>query len=79
METVNFKLAQELIGERANRLGNRKRLIKLLDLLTVGLNRHANERAFAKVIRLHLEGHAGRPLLRQRPHDDDKGQPSLFS
>lgn len=78
VETVNFKLAQELIGERANRLGNRKRLIKLLDLLTVGLNGHANERAFAKVIRLHLEGHAGRPLLRQRPHDDHGG-PSLYT
>lgn len=63
----SFKLAQELIGERANRLSNRKRLSELLDLLTVGLNGHANERAFAKVIRLHFEGHAGRSLLRQRP------------
>lgn len=78
VETVDFKLAQELIGERANRLGNRKRLVKLLDLLTVGLNGHANERAFAKVIRLHLEGHDGRPLLHQRPHDDHGG-PSLYA
>ena len=35
------------------------------------------ERAFAKAIRLHLEGHRGRPLLHQRPHDDTKGNPRL--
>jgi hypothetical protein len=37
VEAVNFKLASELIGERANRMGNRARAFKLLDLLTVGL------------------------------------------
>jgi len=79
VETVNFKLANELIGERANRLANRPRTIKLLDLLAVGLNGHASERAFAKAIRLHLEGHHGRPLLNQRPHDDTKGNPTLFT
>ncbi len=63
---------------RANRLGNRRRPFKLLDLMTVGLNGHANERAFAKAIRLHLEGHQGRPLLKQRPHDDTKGNPTLY-
>lgn len=79
VETINLKLATELIGERANRLGNRRRLFKLLDLMTVGLNGRANERAFAKAIRLHLEGHHGRPLLHQRPHDDTKGNPSLYT
>ncbi len=79
VETTNLKHASELIGERANRLGNRARTTKLLDLLTLGLNGQANERAFAKAIRLHLEGHRGRPLLHQRPHDDPKGHPSLFT
>ena len=60
-------------------LGNRARIIKLLDLLAAGLNGHANERAFAKAVRLHLEGHRGRPLLQQRPHDDRKDKPSLFA
>lgn len=32
-------------------MGNRARAIKLLDVLTVGLNGRANERAFAKAIR----------------------------
>ena len=75
---VNHKLATELIGERANRMGNRPRAFKLLDLLTVGLNGRANERAFAKAIRVYLEGHRGRPQLKQRPHDDLTGNPSLF-
>lgn len=48
VEAVNVKLATELIGERANRMGNRARAFKLLDLLTVGLNGRANERAFAR-------------------------------
>lgn len=78
METVNFKLAQELSGERANRLGNRKRLIKLLDLLTVGLNGHADERAFAKVIRLPLEGHDGRPCCASDPTTTTPGRRSTF-
>jgi hypothetical protein len=78
VEAVNQKLATELIGERANRMGNRARAVKLLDLLTVGLNGRANERAFAKSIRIYLEGHRGRPQLKQRPHDDLKGAPSLF-
>ena len=79
VEAVNQKLATELIVERANRMGNRARAIKLLDLLAVGLNGHANERAFAKAIRIHLEGHGGRPQLTQRPHDDLRGAPSLFT
>jgi hypothetical protein len=79
VEAVNLKLATELIGERANRMGNRARAVKLLDLLTVGLNGHANERPFAKAIRIYLEGHRGRPQLLQRPHDDFKGAPSLFT
>ena len=65
--------------ECANRLANRARTIKLLDLLTVGLNGQANERALAKAVRLHLEGHDGRPRLHQRPHDDPEGNPSLFT
>jgi hypothetical protein len=79
VEAVNRKLASELIGERANRMGNRARAIKLLDLLTVGLNGEADERAFAKAIRIYLEGHRGSPQLQQRPHDDLKGAPSLFT
>jgi hypothetical protein len=75
---VNRKLADELIGERANRMGNRGRAIKLLDLLTLGLNGHASDREFAKAIRIYLEGQRGRPQLHQRPHDDLKGAPSLF-
>jgi hypothetical protein len=73
VEAVNLKLAGKLIGERANRMGNRARTIKLLDLLTLGLNGRANERAFAKTIRLYLERNGGRPQLHQRPHDDIKG------
>ena len=49
--------AGSLIGERANRTGNRARAIKLLDLLTVGLNGRANERAFGQ----------GHPHLPRRP------------
>jgi hypothetical protein len=79
VEGVTFKLAGEVIGERANRMGNRIRAFKLLDLLTVGLNGRANERAFARAIRIYLEGHRGRPQLKQRPHDDLKGNPSLFT
>jgi hypothetical protein len=45
---------------------------------TVGLNGRAIERAFAKAIRIYLEGHRGRPQLDQRPHDDLKGATSLF-
>ena len=60
-------------------MGNRARAFKLLDLLTVGLNGRANERGFAKSIRIYLEGHRGRPQLKQRPHDDLKGAPSLFT
>jgi hypothetical protein len=78
VEAINLKLATELIGERANRLANRRRTIKLLDLLTLDLNGNANERDFAKAIRVYLEGHQGRPQLPQRPHDDLKGNPSLF-
>jgi hypothetical protein len=26
-----------------------------------------------------LEGHRGRPQLKQRPHDDIRGAPSLFT
>lgn len=78
VEAVNRKLADEFIGTRANRLGNRARTIKLLDLLTVGLNGHASQRDFAKAVRIYLEGHHGRPQLPQRPHDDAKGAPSLF-
>lgn len=78
VEAINFKLASEPIGERANRMGNRARAFKLLDLLTVGLNGRANERAFAKAIRIYLEGHHGRPQLKQRPHHDVKGNASLF-
>ena len=77
VEAVNFKLANELMGERSNRMGNRARAVKLLDLLSVGLNGRANERGFAKAIRIYLEGRRGRPLLNQRPHDDLKGNPSL--
>lgn len=47
-------------------------------LLAVGLDGRANERAFAKSIRIYLEGDCGRPQLKQRPHDDLKGAPSLF-
>jgi hypothetical protein len=75
---VNRKLADEFLGTRANRLGNRTRTIKLLDLLTVGLNGQASQRGFAKAVRIYLEGHGGRPQLHQRPHDDPKGAPSLF-
>jgi hypothetical protein len=71
--------------DTTNRLGNRPRAIKLLDLITVGLNGHADERAFAEDIRAHLEAHHGHPLLHQRPHDDPKfnsadptTMPSLF-
>lgn len=78
VEAVNLKLKNELIGERANRLGNRRRMIKLLDLLTVGLNGRASEREFAKAVRIHLETHQGRPLLSQRQHDDLRGAPSLY-
>jgi hypothetical protein len=63
--------------ERTQRLGDRIRATLLLDLLTIGLNKQVNERAFAKHVRLHLEAQAGR-AARQRPHDDPKGQPSLF-
>jgi hypothetical protein len=79
VEAVNYKLAHELIGERANRMGNRARAIKLLDLLTLGLNGHAHDREFAKAIRVYLEGHRGRPQLHQRAHDDLLGAPSLFA
>ena len=79
VEAVNRKLAAELIGVRANRLGNRARTIKLLDLLSAGLNGQADERAFGKAIRIYLEGHSGRPQLNQRPHDDPRGAPSLFT
>ena len=77
-EAIIHKLRDELLGYRAHRLGNRARTIKLLDLLTVGLNGQANQREFAKAIRIYLEGHHGRPQLNQRPHDDPKGAPSLF-
>ncbi len=77
-EAIIHKLRDELLGDRAKRLANRARTIKLLDLLTVGLNGHANQREFAKAIRIYLEGHQGRPQLNQRPHDDPKGSPSLF-
>lgn len=78
-EAVIHKLRDELLGDRAKRLANRARTIKLLDLLTVGLNGHANQREFAKAIRIYLEGHRGRPQLNQRPHDDVKRAPSLFT
>jgi hypothetical protein len=57
--------ADRVIGERANRMSNRARAIKLLDLQTVGLNGRANERAFAKAIRIYLEGRQGRPQLNE--------------
>ena len=47
--------------------GHRARAIRLLDLLTLGLNGHANERGFAKAIRIYLEGHHGRPQLNSAP------------
>jgi len=68
----------QLIGERADRMGNRHRAIKLLDLLTLGLNNQANERSFAKTVRITLEANAGH-APRQPPHDDPKGHPSLFA
>ncbi len=68
----------ELIGERADRMGNRARACELLNLLTVGPDGLANERAFAKAIRAYLEGRPGRPQLKQRPDDDPKGVPSLL-
>lgn len=79
VEAVNRKHADEFLGTRATRLGNRARTIRLLDLLTVGLNRHASQRSFSKAVRLYREGHGGRPQLHQRPHDDLKGAPSLFA
>jgi hypothetical protein len=55
----------------------RRRAVKLLNLLTVGLSGRANERG-AKAVRVYLEGHRGRPQLKQCPHDV-KGNPSLFT
>lgn len=48
-------------------MGNRARAAELLDLLTVGLNGRANERAFAKAIRIFLEGHHGRAAAQAAP------------
>lgn len=76
---AKHKLTSELIGKRASRLQNRARIIKLLDLLTLGINGEADESAFADAIHRHLDYHYGRPLLHQRPHDDPKGNPSLFA
>jgi hypothetical protein len=56
VEAVNTWLTRAL-AQRARHLGNRQRMIKLLDLLTVGYNHHADERAFAVAIRKYLEGH----------------------
>jgi hypothetical protein len=66
-------------ARQARHLGNRQRTIKLLDLLTLGYNHHADERAFAVAIRKYLEGHHGRPQLAQRQLDDLKNTPSLYT
>ena len=83
-EAVNVKLKGFLV-DRINRMGNRPRAIKLLDLITIGLNGQINERAFAQDIRTRLEAHRGHAVLHQRPHDDPKFNsndptttPSLF-
>lgn len=78
VEAVNGWLKRAL-AQRARHLGNRQRTIKLLDLLTVGYNHHADERAFAVAIRKYLEGHHGRPQLAQRQLDDIKSSPSLYT
>jgi hypothetical protein len=78
VEAVNSKLSNNLLGERADRMRNRPRAIKLLDLLTLGLNNQVNELAFAKQVRIYLEANGGR-APRQRPHDDAKRHPSLFA
>lgn len=76
-EATIARLERALDG-RAQSLGNRARTDLLLGLLTLGLGGRANERAFAKQVRLHLESRAGR-APRQRPHDDRRGEPSLVS
>jgi hypothetical protein len=78
VEAANKKL-DKFLDSRAQRMGNRARAIKLLDLLTVGFNGRAHQREFSKEVRIYLEGHEGRPQLHQRPHDDPKGVPSLFA
>jgi hypothetical protein len=76
--TVTHKLASELIGERANRMGNRAWAFKLLDLITGRPQRPRQRTRLRQGVRIHREGHRGRPQLKQRPHDDLKGNPSLF-
>ena len=78
VEAVNAWLKRKL-GDRVRHLGNRRRTVKLLDLLTLGYNHHADERAFAVAIRKYLEGHYGRPQLTQRQLDDLKSTPSLYT
>lgn len=78
VEAVTRWLRQTL-GRRARHLGNRQRTIKLLDLLTLGSNHHADERACAVVIPKYLEGQHGRPQLAQRQLDDLKSTPWLYT
>ncbi len=77
VEAVN-NWRKRVLGSRVRRVGNRQRTIKLLDLLTIGYNHHANERAFAVAIRKDLEGHRGRRQLAQGRLDDLKSTPSLY-
>jgi hypothetical protein len=78
VEAVNHWLKRTL-SQRAPHLGNRRRTVKLLDLLTVGYNHQDDEVAFAVAIRKYLEGHHGRPQLAQRELDDLKSAPSLYA
>jgi hypothetical protein len=63
---------------RSQSFGNRPRLDQLLGLMTLHANGHADPRRWADRLRARLHPHRGVPP-RQRPHDDRRGQPSLFN
>jgi hypothetical protein len=66
------------IGDRIGSFTNRARMAKLLALMTLDLNGHADGRQWADRLRERLYLAGGRPN-NQRPHDDPKGTYSLIS
>lgn len=62
---------------RSQSFGNRARLNKLLELMTLHANGQADPRRFADRLRERLHP-AGGIAPDQRPHDDPKGAPSLL-
>ena len=58
-------------------LKNRERLNRLLMLLQLHVNGDDDVQAYARVIRLHLEAHGGRPLAHRRALTDPANSPSL--